>query len=226
MHGRRDPARDVVLDLEDVRQRTVVALGPDVVVGTRVDQLGGHAHLGLRATDASFHDVRGAQLAPHRDEVVRAAAVGKGRLARDHGEPPPARESGDQLLDQTIREELLAGIVAEVVEGKDRDRAYVRALRGGHVLGALEFGERHGRFGPVRDVQGPVDRRQMDLDRARRDAEHVGDLGVGQALRREHEDLSLPRREGRGVGKRVGHEFSGTDRGSLAGPQAPRRASS
>ena len=58
----------------------------------------------------------------------------------------------------------------------------------------------------------------MDLDRARRDEQRLGDVTVGQPLRRELADTPLARRQGVGSGQ-GGASGSGTcDRQLGAGP--------
>ena len=75
---------DLVLDGEEAVRGAVVAFGPDVGVGARVDQLRGDAHLAAFAGDAAFQDVGDAQVAADVAHVeARGIAVGHDAGAGD-----------------------------------------------------------------------------------------------------------------------------------------------
>ena len=65
LQRRHDGLADLVLQGEDVGEVAVVALGPDVVAGRAVDQLGGDPHPAAGLAHAAFEHVADAQLARH-----------------------------------------------------------------------------------------------------------------------------------------------------------------
>ena len=58
-----DAGRDLVLDGEDVVERPVVALGPEVGAGGGIDQLRGHPDAVAGLADAALEHVADAELA-------------------------------------------------------------------------------------------------------------------------------------------------------------------
>ncbi len=61
-----------VLDLEQILQGTLVALRPEVMTGSRIDQLAGHAHSVAGLANAAFEHVAGAQAAADLLDIDRA----------------------------------------------------------------------------------------------------------------------------------------------------------
>ena len=57
LDGGDDGMGQLVLDGEDVFQVAVIALGPDMLVLSSIDQLGGHPHPLARTPDTSFQDI-------------------------------------------------------------------------------------------------------------------------------------------------------------------------
>ena len=81
-----DAVGDLVLYRENIFERAVVAVCPDMVAGGRVDQLRGNAHAIAGLAHAAFEHVAHAELAadlPHVD----VALVGEGRVAGDDEQP-------------------------------------------------------------------------------------------------------------------------------------------
>src|SRR4051812_6380636 len=124
--ARLDRAHDAlghpVLQVENVGDVAVEAVGPDVVAGGSVDQLANDPHPRSGLADAAFEHVAHAQLARDLAHVDRTALVGEAGITGDHEEGAHAAERGDDLLDQAIGEVLLLRIAAHVGEGQDRDR--------------------------------------------------------------------------------------------------------
>ena len=117
-------SRDLVLEVEDVGDGALELLRPQVRPARPFDQLGGNPHLVARAPHAAFQDVADAEVAGHVAHVHGAALVGEGRVAGDDRESPEARKRRDDLLDQTVGEEALLGIAAEIFE---RQHGYGRS---------------------------------------------------------------------------------------------------
>src|ERR1022692_5110861 len=97
-----DPARDVVLDFEDVRQVPVVALGPEVPACYSVDELAGNPDPITCLTHTAFEHVAHAEVAAYLLRVDRLALVGKGRVARDHHQTGDLRQVGDNFFADAI----------------------------------------------------------------------------------------------------------------------------
>ena len=105
---RRDDRRGhLVLDGEDVLELAVVALGPDVPVGDRIDQLHGDADPVARLAHAALDHVLDADLLREVLDPDRLALVDEGRVARDHEQLAEAGQRGDDVLGEPVGEELL-----------------------------------------------------------------------------------------------------------------------
>ena len=130
--ARDDLRRHHVLQLEDVLQFAVHAVGPESGAGLGVDQLPGDAQPVAGLAHASFKHVADAELAADLLHVDRAALVGEAGIAGDHEQPVHARQGGDDLVDDPVDEIVLLRIVAEVDEGQHGDRGLAVAGRRRH----------------------------------------------------------------------------------------------
>jgi hypothetical protein len=117
-----DAGRDLVLDGEDVVEAPVVALGPEVVAGRRLDELGRHPDPVGRLADAAPEDVPDPELAADGPGVYRLPLVGERRVAGDHEEALELGQRGGGVLGDPVGEELLPGLRAHVVERQHGDR--------------------------------------------------------------------------------------------------------
>jgi hypothetical protein len=70
---------------------------------------------------AALYDIPDTQLTAHNLHVHRLALVDEGGVSGDHREGAPARETSDQLFDQTGDEVVLIGVAAQVVERQNSD---------------------------------------------------------------------------------------------------------
>src|SRR5262245_18933826 len=91
-----DVLGDLVLQREDVSHFAVVALGPDVIAGCRIHELGRDPHAIGGALDAAFEHVTHAQLAADVADLHGLALVREDRVAGDHEEPGDLRQRGDE----------------------------------------------------------------------------------------------------------------------------------
>ena len=82
---------DFVLHVEEIGQRLVEPLGPEMIARFGVDELHIDAHAVSAALNAALEDIADVQLAPDRLHVERLALVGERRVAGDH-EAPRMRE--------------------------------------------------------------------------------------------------------------------------------------
>ena len=84
----RQTRDDFVLHVEEIGERLVEPLGPEMIAGLGVDELHVDAHAVPAALDAAFEDVADVKLAPDRLRVERLALVCERRIAGDHEGPP------------------------------------------------------------------------------------------------------------------------------------------
>ena len=117
--------RQLVLDGEDIVERAVVMVGPDVGAGSGVDQLSRDANAVPGFPDAAFEGVAHAQLAADLLQVHRLAPVGEARVAGDYEDPFDPGQPGDDVFDHAVGEVVLLWIAAEIGERQHRDRRLV-----------------------------------------------------------------------------------------------------
>ena len=111
----------MVLQFEEVFERALKAVSPQLRAGFRLDQLRGDAHPPTTLPDRTFEDVAHAQFATDPLNVDRLTLVGERAIARDHEQPSDARQSGDDLLDHPVREIFLLWISTHIGEGQHGD---------------------------------------------------------------------------------------------------------
>src|SRR5690348_13347106 len=90
---------DLVLKRENVVQRAVEPVGPEMRARLRLDQLGGDAQTIARLAHAALDDIVNAELSPDLADVDGLTLVDEARIARDHKQPLDARQAGDDVLD-------------------------------------------------------------------------------------------------------------------------------
>ena len=120
---------DLVLQGKDVGQVAVVAVGPDVIAGRGVDQLGGDAHAIAALAHAALQHVTHAEFARDALYVDRLALVGERRIARDDEEPAQLRQTGDDVLGNAVGEIFLLRVAAHVGERQYGDRWSIGSSR-------------------------------------------------------------------------------------------------
>src|SRR5258708_6767997 len=157
--GRRDSdgrgLSNFVLHGENVREITVVALGPDMVAGLGLNKLSGHANMAAGFADTTFEHVADAELTADPFHIDRAALEGKGRIPGDHEKRGVAGQRRDDVLGDPISEELLLRVAAHVLEWQHHNRRLVGQGECGCDLGRGGFGRGLIRSGTGRT--NPVD---------------------------------------------------------------------
>jgi len=129
-----DALGNVVLHREDVMQVAIVFLGPDMLAGFRVDELSGDADLLARRAHAAFEHVAHTEIARDLAHIDRLAFVDEGGIAGDHEQPAQPRQRRDDVLGNTVGDEILGWIAAEKDEGQHGDRWHVHRLEDGGPL--------------------------------------------------------------------------------------------
>jgi hypothetical protein len=126
LEGADDLASDLLLHSKNVLQVALVVLGPEVLVGTRIDELRGDAYAPGVPSHAAFEDVSHPQLARDLRKWLLASLVVHRRGAGDDPQLRYGGEAGDDLLGQPIVEELVVTLRAHVDEGQDGNRSLGR----------------------------------------------------------------------------------------------------
>ncbi len=125
-----DLLQHLVLQAEDVVELAVVALGPKVAAGGRVDQLRVDAHLLAGLAHAALQHVSDTERLADLADIDLAPLVAGRRGSRNDRQAGNLGQVGDQVLGHAVREILLLGVAAHVDEGQDGDRCLRRLRRG------------------------------------------------------------------------------------------------
>jgi hypothetical protein len=99
--------------LEDIFQRPVETIRPQMRPAAHVDQLTGDADPIAALAHRAFE---------HIPNVDVLSLIGEARIAGDDGKPADAGEGGGDLLDHAVGEILLLGIAAQIEERQHRQR--------------------------------------------------------------------------------------------------------
>ena len=111
-----NPLGDLVLQVKDVLERAINAIGPDVRAAGRIDQLHGDAQAVSRLLHAAFQHVAHAELATDLLHVDCLSLVDEGRVACDDEEGTDTRQGRSDRFDHAVSEIFLLGIARHVVE--------------------------------------------------------------------------------------------------------------
>jgi hypothetical protein len=82
-----DTIGDIILPREDIGNRAIVPVGPDVNALGRIDQLGGDSDVATRLPHAALEHVTCAQIGRQLPDVDRFAFEGKAGVTIDNREP-------------------------------------------------------------------------------------------------------------------------------------------
>jgi hypothetical protein len=82
--GSYDLSRYSVLQIENIVQRAVKSIRPQMSTCSGVDKLSGNPHATTGLADASFEHITHTQLTPNLLDINCLALVGETRIARDH----------------------------------------------------------------------------------------------------------------------------------------------
>ena len=102
-------ARDLVLHGEDVGQRAVVALGPDLTTRRGIDHPHREAKPLPRSADAAFQHVTNSEAGTRIDRRACTRLQCEARLTRRHEQPGNLRQLGDQVFGNTFGESCWSG---------------------------------------------------------------------------------------------------------------------
>ena len=122
LDGADDAHCQFVLECEDVAQRTIVTVGPDIRRSCGVDVLPRDTHMVAGPAYAALQYVSNPQLPADGFRVDRLGLVIECRIAGDDEQPFDPGQSRDNLLDDPVCEILLRSVRAQVVERQHGNR--------------------------------------------------------------------------------------------------------
>ena len=114
----RQARDDFVLHVEEIGERLVEPLGPEMIAGFGVDELHVDAHAVSAALNAALEDIADVQLAADLLQIDGFALVGEGGVAPDHDGAPYARKIGREALRDPVDEMLLLGSPPILANGR------------------------------------------------------------------------------------------------------------
>src|SRR5262249_18514129 len=94
----------LILELENVLQRAVETVGPEMTAGGGIDELRRDSHAVCRLAHAALEHVADAELATDLLDVYGMALVREARVAGDHEQVAKAGQRRDDVLDDAVRE--------------------------------------------------------------------------------------------------------------------------
>src|SRR4029450_11816300 len=112
---------DLVLDREQVDQRTVVTLRPHVAAARGIDELGRDPDRRAGPSHTPLQHVTDIQVLRHLAHIARLPAIGERRVPRNDEERMKLRQLGDDVLADAVGEVLLLGIATHVRERQEGD---------------------------------------------------------------------------------------------------------
>ena len=125
---RHDRLGNFILDGEDVREVAVVAVGPNVVAGLAVDQLGVDPNPIAGLADAAFQHVGDVELARDLADIESLALERECGVAGNDREGRDLRQVGDDVVGYPVAEIFLLRVAAQIDERQHADRDSTRGL--------------------------------------------------------------------------------------------------
>ena len=132
----RQARDDFVLHVEEIGERLVEALGPEMIARLGVDELDIDAHAISAALDAALENIADVQLAADLLRVRGLAFVCESRVAGDDEGAADPRQIAREALRDPVDEMLLLQIAADIGEWQDDDREARRGRFFGRALSA------------------------------------------------------------------------------------------
>lgn len=119
--GSHDLLRYLVLQIENIFQRAVKSIRPQMGTGGGVDELSGNTQTTSRLTYAAFEDIAHAEFSSYLLDVDGLAFVSERRVTGDNEERLEPRKRRDDVLNYPICEKLLLRVAAQVLKRQYRD---------------------------------------------------------------------------------------------------------
>ena len=112
---------DFVLHTEEIAERPVEPLGPQMTAGLGVYELNIDANTAPVSSDGAFKHITNTELFADLLDVDILALEGERCVARNHEGPGDARKVSCEILGNAVCEVVLVGIAGEVGEGQHHD---------------------------------------------------------------------------------------------------------
>ena len=126
---------DFVLQREDVVNRSIVALRPEMLATQRVDELRIDANGVTLAPDTSLQHVTHAEILGHLLHLHGFALVGRTGVARNDQDSGELGKIRDDVVGHAIGEVTVLRTAADAIERQDREGRPFRKLRRGRQIG-------------------------------------------------------------------------------------------
>jgi hypothetical protein len=195
-----DQLRDeLLLELADLPDGTLVAIGPDVLAALRLAAANRDGERLAFPEQRALDEVAG-------PELLAGVGIARQRdhgIGLDDGEPAARADVRGEIGEQAAREPVRFSRRREVFEGQQSENRplaealYARASRRRDPPAELELDEQTDRLSAVRDAQGRDHRPDVLLDRPESDPEHPRNVRVREPARDHFQDFELPMRQGR-----------------------------
>src|SRR5262249_54211279 len=125
--NRADHARgDLILQIEDIIERALEAIRPQVTASGGIDQLSGDAHAVRRLAYAAFEQIANTEFTTDLLRIESPPFEREAGITGNDEQPAHARQRGGDVLDDAVRKVFLLRIAAEVCERKHGNRRPVR----------------------------------------------------------------------------------------------------
>ena len=125
-----NPAGDIILNGEQVRELSVEMIRPHPDRCPRFDKLSGNANFVSRPPNASFQDIADAEFSPDVVNIDRFRLVGERRAPGDYEKIAGLGQQRSDVLRHAICKIFLLGISAEILERQHGNRGFVRKGKG------------------------------------------------------------------------------------------------
>ena len=114
-----------ILDRENVFERAVVSLRPQVSSGGGLNKLARNAKAIAGFSDTAFEHIAHSEFAADLFDVYGVALVGKAGVPGDDEEPTRFRKRSDNVLGNSVGKVFLLRVTAHVLKCQDCDRRLV-----------------------------------------------------------------------------------------------------
>src|SRR5260370_2589943 len=128
-----DPAHDLILERENIFERPVVVIRPEMAAAAGIHQLSGYPRVVTGLAHAALQYVRHSQIATDVLHVCCFAFVGEGRGASDDQQIREPGESSNKVVGDAIAEIFLVAVAAHVGEGQHGNRGLVGQWESGRL---------------------------------------------------------------------------------------------
>ncbi len=122
---RNDLLGDLILQIKNVLQFTVILLSPYVVSQIPVNQLSSDPDTISRLANATFKDVTNSKLSADLLDIYHNSSICKARVAGNNKQPRRAGQRCNNVLSEAIREIFLFRIATHVIKRQNGNGGFI-----------------------------------------------------------------------------------------------------